>query len=137
MPPPVFTWNDVWEKSAEIPPWWSTTALLIGWNNFQPIRNTTQIWVMTRQISMEFLHLFLRCHFAGKPVKASRNVGCFLRSFWNVWKMTWFAVTPDYYIIEKASFHWLSFLQVWLLWRKSGTKKAWKLLSLVSVDHFP
>ena len=28
-------------------------------------------------ISMEFLRSFLRCHFAGKPVAASRNVGCF------------------------------------------------------------
>ena len=28
---------------------------------------------------MEFLQSFLRSHFAGKPVKASRNVGCFLR----------------------------------------------------------
>ena len=27
---------------------------------------------------MEFLRLFLRRHFAGKPVVASRNVGCFL-----------------------------------------------------------
>ena len=28
---------------------------------------------------MEFLHSFLRCHFTGKPVLASLNVGCFLR----------------------------------------------------------
>ena len=28
---------------------------------------------------MEFLRLFLRRHFAGKPVVASRNVGCFVR----------------------------------------------------------
>ena len=28
---------------------------------------------------MEFLSSFLRRHFAGKPVVASRNVGCFLR----------------------------------------------------------
>ena len=28
---------------------------------------------------MEFLRLFLRRHFAGKPVLGSRNVGCFLR----------------------------------------------------------
>ena len=45
-------------------------------NLLQPIRNTTQIW---RVISMEFLRSFLRRHFAGKPVVASRNVGCFLR----------------------------------------------------------
>ena len=30
-------------------------------------------------ISMEFLRSFLRRHFAGKPLVASRNVGCFLR----------------------------------------------------------
>ena len=30
-------------------------------------------------ISMEFLHLFLRSHLAGKPVVASPNVGCFFR----------------------------------------------------------
>ena len=30
-------------------------------------------------ISMEFLRQFLRGHFAGKPVVASLNVGCFLR----------------------------------------------------------
>ena len=28
---------------------------------------------------MDFLRLFLRRHFAGKPVLGSRNVGCFLR----------------------------------------------------------
>ena len=28
---------------------------------------------------MEFLRSFLRLHFAGKPLVASRNVGCFLR----------------------------------------------------------
>ena len=32
-------------------------------------------------ISMEFLGLFLRCHFAGKLVVTSQNVGCFLRLF--------------------------------------------------------
>ena len=33
---------------------------------------------------MEFLHSFLRHHFAGKPEVASPNVGCFLRHFANV-----------------------------------------------------
>ena len=32
-----------------------------------------------RVISVEFLRSSLRRHFAGKPVVASRNVGCFLR----------------------------------------------------------
>ena len=30
-------------------------------------------------ISMEFLHSFLWCHFAGKPVVASQNAGCLLK----------------------------------------------------------
>ena len=37
----------------------------------QPIRNTTQIWVVTCHQSIEFPQSFLRCHFAGKPVVAS------------------------------------------------------------------
>ena len=54
----------------------------------RPIRSTTQICdqskVLPRSvywctISMEFLRLFLRRHFAGKPVVISQNVGCFLR----------------------------------------------------------
>ena len=35
---------------------------------------------------MEFLQSFPRRHFAGKPVVASRNVGCFLRQEW--WSMS-------------------------------------------------
>ena len=45
-------------------------------NLVQPIRSTTQIWVVTR---IEFLRSFFRRHLAGKPVVASPNVGCFLR----------------------------------------------------------
>ena len=30
-------------------------------------------------IGIEFLHLFLRCHFVGKPVVGLPNFGCFLR----------------------------------------------------------
>ena len=41
----------------------------------QPIRCTTQIWV----ISMELLRSLLRRHLTGKPVVTSPNVGCFLR----------------------------------------------------------
>ena len=41
-----------------------------------PIRSTTQMQY-SHVISMEFLQSFLRHHFAGKPVVASRNVGCF------------------------------------------------------------
>ena len=67
----------VWETSAEIPYWWRVTTqiwlvLLIAW------RNQSEA-VPSSGISMEFLCSFLRRHFAGKPVVASRNVGCFLR----------------------------------------------------------
>ena len=43
-----------------------------------PIRSTTQIWV-GHVISMEFLHLFLRQHFARKPMVMLQNFSCFLR----------------------------------------------------------
>ena len=36
---------------------------------------------------MEFLYSFLRRHFAGKPVVASRNVGCFLSLFFQLLKV--------------------------------------------------
>ena len=45
-------------------------------NLIQPIRSTTQIWIVTR---IEFLRSFFRRQLAGKPVVASPNVGCFLR----------------------------------------------------------
>ena len=45
-------------------------------NLVQPIRSTTQIWVVTR---IEFLRSFFRRHLARKPVVAPPNVGCFLR----------------------------------------------------------
>ena len=57
--PLIYQRNDVWETSAEIPYWWRVTTqisvvLLIGrraWENLiQPIRSTTQIWVVTRHL---------------------------------------------------------------------------------------
>ena len=33
-------------------------------------------------VSVEFACLFLRCHFAGKPLVASQNVSCFVILFW-------------------------------------------------------
>ena len=47
-------------------------------NLIQPIRNTTQIWLVTRY-QYGISALFLRRHLAGKPVVASPNVNCFLR----------------------------------------------------------
>jgi len=79
--------NGVWETSVEILYWWRVTtpdlssasdwSCRVG-NWIRPIRSTTQIWVMS-VISMEFLRLFLRRHWAGKPLIASPNVGCFLK----------------------------------------------------------
>ena len=43
----------------------------------QPMRSATQIWLVC-VISMGFLRSFLESHFAGIPVVASQNVGCFL-----------------------------------------------------------
>ena len=34
---------------------------------------------VTHVFSMDFVRLFLRRHFAGKPVEFSQNVGCFLK----------------------------------------------------------
>ena len=45
----------------------------------RPIRSTNQIWVVTLYQYETFLRSFLRRHFAGKPVVASRNDGSFLR----------------------------------------------------------
>ena len=47
-------------------------------NSIQPIRSTTQIWVVTSH-QYGIPALFLRCHLPGKPVVASPNVCCFLR----------------------------------------------------------
>ena len=45
---------------------------------FQPIRSTTNIWVV-HVISMEFLRLLLRRCFVRDQVTTLQNVGCFLR----------------------------------------------------------
>ena len=68
--------KDVWGTSAEIPYWWrvATQNWVIGWSHFlaNPLLGR-------HVICMEFLRLFLRRHFAGKPAVASRTVGCFLK----------------------------------------------------------
>ena len=55
-------------------------VLRVSWKFclLQPIRSSTQIWVVTRH-RMEFMRSFLRHHFTGKPVVVSQNVGWFLR----------------------------------------------------------
>ena len=52
--------------------------LLIGWKYAASNQKHYPDPVVTR-ISMEFLRVFLSRLFAGKPVVASPNVGCFLR----------------------------------------------------------
>ena len=54
-PPLVALWNEVKGTSVEIPYWWRVTRSgLCFWleeANFQPIRSTSQIWVVTRHQS--------------------------------------------------------------------------------------
>ena len=88
--------NDTWERSAEIPYRWCFTsqnweALLIGHAAWEICSSQSEALPRPGQwciINMEFLHLFLRCHFAGKPGEASWNVGYFLRLYalwiWNL-----------------------------------------------------
>ena len=88
--------NDTWVTSAEIPYRWCFTSqnwevLLIGPAAWKICSNQSEVLPRSGQwciISMEFLHLFLRCHFAGKPGEASWNVGYFLRLYalwiWNL-----------------------------------------------------
>ena len=79
--------NDVWETSEEIPYWWYITTqiwvvLLIGWNKFPTRHDQSEALPRSgwwRVSCIEFLRSFLRRHFAGKPVAALPNVGCFLR----------------------------------------------------------
>ena len=71
-PPLVSRPNDVRETSAEIPYWWRVTTQI--WVVFLIGRAVWEIWFNQSEAFQ-----FLRRHFAGKPVVASRNVGCFLR----------------------------------------------------------
>ena len=86
MPPLVSPQNVVWKNecrnsilmTCHYPDLGSASGWLkqishIAW----PIRSTTQIWV-GHVISMEFLHLFLRQHFARKLMVMLCNFRCFL-----------------------------------------------------------
>ena len=44
----------------------------------RPIRGTFQIWLVTRHQYGKLRPFLLRRHFAGKPVVALPNIGCFL-----------------------------------------------------------
>ena len=52
----------------------------ILFSHFRPVRSTIQIWVLRRhQYGTPPLFSFFRRYFAGKPVMAWRNVGCFVK----------------------------------------------------------
>ena len=60
--------------------------LLIGWRKFATWHDQSEALLdlgsntsFKHVISVEFLRIFLRRHFKGKPVVVSRNIGCFLR----------------------------------------------------------
>ena len=73
--------NNVWVTSAEIPCWWHVTSkvwivLLTGLAVREFGFNQSEVLHI---ISMEFLHSFLRCYFAGNLLVALENVSCFVR----------------------------------------------------------
>ena len=104
-PPLAFSWNDVWETSAEIPYWWRVSSLvwivfLIGRAAREICFNqseTLPIPEYWRVISMEFLRSFLRRHFTEKAVVASPNVLFAEDSFIHHTKINpgWWKLNPD------------------------------------------
>ena len=84
-------------------------------------------------ISMECLHSFLTCHFIGKPVVASRNVGSFLRLHFHflcsifvilhhlliyITKRGMNDLKPIHLRTLKSDFLWLfTFLNNWINWQ--------------------
>ena len=53
-------------------------SVLLMMTHYYPDLGTASDWLCC-VISMEFLHSFLTCHFAGKLLVALQNVVCFLR----------------------------------------------------------
>ena len=79
--PTIFLWNNMWGTSSEIPYWWRITTqiwvvFLIGWKFASTNEKHFPDLGSAYDISMEFLSSFVRRHFVGKPVVASRNVNC-------------------------------------------------------------
>ena len=99
-------------------------VLRVGWKFclLQPIRRSTQIWVVMHH-HMEFLHSFLWRHFTGKPVVVSQNVGWFLRLSINklsVTKLTnnnWLLV--NYYMVHMGLEKSLKIEKLWDILEKS------------------
>ena len=69
-------------------------------NSLQPITSNAHVWEVYA-ISMEFLRSFLRRHFAGKTVVASRNVDSFLRlsNIINAVLITFIVTTTGNYVL--------------------------------------
>ena len=69
-------------------------SAFIDWSKFPSRLDQSKVLLRSgwwHVISMEFLCSFLRRHFGGKPVVASRNVGCFLRlTFCTLWLLRWY-----------------------------------------------
>ena len=99
-------------------------------NLLYPIRRRTTTHDYWHVISMEFLRSFLRRHFAGKPVAASRNIGCFLRLVY-IFLLPTHSLFPPNRTISHSSldfnllltFEWLSVFVVMVC-----TRKNWMIL---------
>ena len=107
--------NDVWETSAEIPYWWR------GWIKFPTRHNQSEApprsgyWHV---ISMEFLHSFLRRHFAMPPLVSPRN---------DVWETSaeipyWWRVNTQIWVVFWLAENLLqptrSTIQIWVVTRQ-------------------
>ena len=89
--------DGVWENM-----FWLVKANFLRQHNQSEVICRSGLW----HISMELLHSFLWHHSTGKPVMASQNAGCFLRSLKNVPQTTdlphgkhlvmWFIVSSFY-----------------------------------------
>lgn len=76
------------ERAADIPHRWRVTIqiwamILTGWIKLSTNqKHYLDLGSVVSSCSMEFQQRFLKRHFAGKPMMASRNVGVFLRLRW-------------------------------------------------------
>ena len=136
-----FSVKDVLQTGAEIPYWWRVTTqiwvvFLIGWSKFPAQHVQSEAlprFGQWRVISMEFLHLFLRRHFAGKLVVGSRKVCCFLRiDYYLHFTNLWFPVINSFFPFIVWSLHLstANFLEVERLVECLSTdvkKQIWKI----------
>ena len=104
-------------------------------NLLQPIISTSQIRVVTHLfISMKFLYLLPRRHFARKPVMLGlRNVGCFLKQVWCCLNVTKEKLPSFFFfkgnkINQKQSQNMLT-----LIFAKTISPLTWRLLMLPGV----